>query len=427
MVDAPVAVIGLGYVGLPLALLAAQKDYDVIGVDADKDKVQKINSSVSPIHDEAIASQLQRTALRATTDFADAAHARIIIICVPTPVDHNCSPDLSPVKAACRGIARFLGGGQLVIVESTINPGVCEEVVLPILEATGATCGVDFYLAHCPERINPGDTQWNVGNIPRVVGGYDAASLDEAVTFYESILDAPIKPMGSLKEAEAVKVVENSFRDINIAFVNELAMSFSTLNIDVVNVIDGAATKPFSFMAHYPGAGVGGHCIPVDPYYLIEYAKQNGFDHTFLKTARKVNRAMPAFTVDRLMGARAAAKVTTPKVLVLGLSYKANVGDLRESPALEIIRLLRGKELDVIAYDPYVGSGDDIDVEVSTDLNEALSGAETVILATAHKEFLSLHPDDLHKRGVRVIVDGRNCLDKTSYQRSPLVYSGIGR
>lgn len=427
MLHKSVAVIGLGYVGLPLALLAAKKNYHVVGIDADARKVKKINQKISPIGDDSIADELRQTDVRATTEFADVVDVETIIVCVPTPVDHNCFPDLTPVKDACEGIAQFLTDGQLVIIESTINPGVCEEVVLPILEANGAKCGVDFYLAHCPERINPGDAKWNVSNIPRVVGGYDAPSLTKATTFYQSILSAAVKPMDSLREAEAVKVVENSFRDINIAFVNELAMSFSKLGIDVVNVIDGAATKPFSFMAHYPGAGVGGHCIPVDPYYLIEYAKQNGFEHTFLKAARKINKAMPKFAVDQLLTAMDAAGVTKPRVLVLGLSYKPNIGDLRESPSLEIIRLLRAQNLEVVAYDPYVEDVDAADCEVSTNLDEALSSAEAVLLATAHKEFLQLKPGDLYQRGVKVIVDGRNCLDKSSYQDSPLVYSGIGR
>lgn len=430
MANTSAAVIGLGYVGLPLALLMAQKGYAVIGVDADAQKVQKINKGMSPIKDLGITVQLKNTTLRATTDFASLANAQTIIVCVPTPVDHECSPDLGPVRSACEQIARYMVRGQLVIIESTINPGVCEEVVLPILEASGVQCGRDFYLAHCPERINPGDAKWNVSNIPRVVGAYDAASLDRAVAFYQSILDAPVWPMGSLREAEAVKVVENSFRDVNIAFVNELAMSFSKLGIDIVNVIDGAATKPFAFMPHYPGAGVGGHCIPVDPYYLIEYAKQNGFNHVFLKAARKINKAMPKFAVGQLLDALRTAKLSVAKVVVLGLSYKPNVGDLRESPAIEVVKLLRAEGLDVVAHDPHIDDAHadgTIDCELSPNLDAAFDGATAVLLATAHKEFMRLTPQDFYERGIRVVVDGRNCLDKASYQRSPLIYRGIGR
>jgi len=341
-----VAVIGLGYVGLPLALLVDSKGYDVIGIDYDVRKVDSVNSGKSTFVDQEISTQLQARKLNAQNNYAGIEKAQVVIVCVPTPVDSEYMPDLGPVSSACTEISKNLVRGQLVIIESTINPGVCEEVILPILEKhSGLVCGRDFFLAHCPERINPGDEKWNVSNINRVVGGYDKKSLDLAVQFYESIIEASIKPMGSLKEAEAVKIVENSFRDINIAFVNELAMSFTKLGIDVVNVIDGAATKPFAFMAHYPGAGVGGHCIPVDPYYLIEYAKQNGFNHKFLAVAREINNAMPQFVIDQLKESflDIGKKIEDSKVTVLGLSYKANVGDVRESPAIEIIKLLRKK------------------------------------------------------------------------------------
>jgi UDP-N-acetyl-D-glucosamine dehydrogenase len=275
-----IVVIGLGYVGLPLALLADRKGYKVIGIDVISEKVELLNRRTVPFADQEIAEQLKNSSLEATTDFSRIKDVSIIIICVPTPIYENNMPNFEPVENACRSIAPFLQKEQLVVLESTVNPGFCENIVLPILEKeSGLKCGKDFYLAHCPERINPGDKKWNIENINRVVGGFDETGLQKAIEFYKSIISAEIKPMASLKEAEAVKIVENAFRDINIAFVNELAMSFSRLNIDVVNVINGAATKPFSFMPHYPGCGVGGHCIPVDPYYLIEYAKKNGFKY----------------------------------------------------------------------------------------------------------------------------------------------------
>lgn len=417
-----VAVVGLGYVGLPLALLVSKKGYGVIGIDVDASKVEQINARRAPFTDAAIETELQTTKLNAYTEFSQLAQADIIIVCVPTPIDGESLPDLSILQAACRQITKHLSKGRLLIIESTINPGVCDEIVLPILEADGKRCGRDFYLAHCPERINPGDPDWDVSNIPRVVGGYDKISLYEAVNFYQSILDAPVKPMDSLKEAEAVKVVENSFRDINIAFVNELAMSFAKLGIDVVNVIDGAATKPFSFMPHYPGAGVGGHCIPVDPYYLIEYAKQQGFNHTFLRTARRVNKAMPSFVVEQLLESIDQAKLLPAKtrVAVLGLSYKPDVGDLRESPSLEIIKLLGEEGLEVVTYDPYIAS-------TTGSLDEALKKSQAVIVATAHQEFLDLKPKALDKTAIQIVIDGRNCLDKPSFQGSQLIYHGIGR
>ncbi|MDQ5889745.1 MAG: dh protein, partial [Patescibacteria group bacterium] len=269
--DNKVTVLGLGYVGLPLALLASRKGYKVVGVDLNIEKIDLIKQKKSPFQDDELQKEIEQTSLNVSNSFESIRETDIVIICVPTPVDDNKMPDYTPIESACESIGPHLKKGQLVILESTVNPGVCEEVVIPILErVSNLKVGKDLSLAHCPERINPGDKKWNVSNIPRVVGGFDSESLNRAVTFYTNIVDASIKPMGSLKEAEAVKIVENSFRNINIAFVNELARSFAKMDIDVVNVIDGAATKPFAFMAHYPSCGIGGHCIPVDPYYLIE-------------------------------------------------------------------------------------------------------------------------------------------------------------
>lgn len=431
-------VVGLGYVGLPLALLAKQKGHDVIGIDYNKTKVKMIREGKSPFVDEEIATLIRQVPLVATSAYTPVEHADTVVVCVPTPIDDNCMPDLTPVVAACTQIAKHLGHRQeqLIIIESTINPGVCEEIVLPILEKQShLRCGEDFYLAHCPERINPGDATWNVRNIPRVVGGFDATSLRLALEFYESVIDAPIKPMQSLKEAEAVKVVENSFRDINIAFVNELAMSFTRLNIDVVNVIEGASTKPFSFMPHFPGVGVGGHCIPVDPYYLIEYARKNGFTHTFLSTARTINSNMPQFTVERLQDAleTTGKQLTKAHILVLGLSYKPDVGDLRESPALKVIDILQAAGARVRAYDPYIHHvagihtiGSDAET-LETTLSGVLSNIDAILLATAHNTFHQLTAKLFADQGVQVVVDGRNFFDKDEMLSQGIVYRGIGR
>jgi nucleotide sugar dehydrogenase len=311
-------------------------------------------------------------------------------------------------------------------LESTVNPGVCDELVLPLLEEqTGLKGGVDFYLAHCPERINPGDKNWNVTNIPRVVGGLGQASLDKAVAFYTSIISAPIKPMASLKEAEAVKVVENSFRNLNIAFVNELAVSFAKLGIDVVKVIDGASTKPYAFMAHYPACGIGGHCIPVDPYYLIDYSKRkSGFDHPLLSLACKTNEAMPEYTVSLVESGlqQSGQSLEGEKVAVLGLAYKADIDDCRESPAFEIIQSLRNKKAQVVSYDPHVPDQSDV-----TSLEAALESAVAVVVATNHQEFKHLRGSDFANYGVKVVVDGKNCLDKADIQAAGLHYRGMGR
>ncbi|HHH12379.1 MAG TPA: nucleotide sugar dehydrogenase, partial [Candidatus Moranbacteria bacterium] len=281
-----VSVIGLGYVGLPLALRAAERGYEVVGYDPDRDKVASINEGQSPFEDDFVSELLPKYPIKASEKEDVLRESDIVLICVPTPVDEMQNPIYDYVVSAAAAAARNLRSGALVVLESTVNPGVSEEIVLPIFEKKGLQVGRDFFLAHCPERINPGDPKWNVGNIPRVVGAFTEEGASRAVKFYRSIVDAPIKAMKSIREAEAVKVVENSFRDINIAFVNELAQSFDRLGIDIVDVIDGAATKPFAFLPHYPSCGVGGHCIPVDPYYLIEYAKKAGFDHRFMRAAR---------------------------------------------------------------------------------------------------------------------------------------------
>mgnify|MGYP001563776941 CR=1 FL=1 len=419
-----ITVIGLGYVGLPLALLASKRGYNVFGIDLNKEKIDLINKRISPIKDRKISQQLKELKITATSDFSCVKNASIIIICVPTPVYENHMPDLRPIEGACKSIVPFLKKGHLVVLESTVNPGVSEEVIIPILEKeSGLKCGRDFYLAHCPERINPGDAKWDVENIPRVVGSYDKKGLKMAVDFYSSIISAPIKPMNSLKEAEAVKVVENSFRDINIAFVNELAMSFSCLGIDIVNVIEGASTKPFSFMAHFPGCGVGGHCIPVDPYYLIEYAKKNDFDHDFLSLARKINNYMPQFTVEQTIKALNESNIfiNNAKVAVLGLSYKANIDDCRESPSFEIIKHLQKAGANVVSFDPFV-----LQKSTVKSLKEAVKGVKAVVIATAHKDFKKLTPKFFLENGVKVIVDGRNCLDKQKFIKAGIIYKGIG-
>lgn len=421
-----VAIIGLGYVGLPLALLAAEKRYRVVGIDTNAQKVDQINLRQSPFIDDVVTEQLKATTLEAYTEFSKVSEVSTVVICVPTPVFENRLPDYGPVEGACHGIAPYVKKGQLIILESTVNPGVCEEIVIPILEkATGTKAGQDFLVAHCPERINPGDKKWNVSNISRVVGGLDENSLKAALDFYESIISAPIKPMGSLKEAEAVKVVENSFRNVNIAFVNELAESFAKMGIDVVNVIDGCATKPFSFLPHYPGCGIGGHCIPVDPYYLIDYARKNyGFEHRLLELACQTNEEMPEYTAELVeAGLKAKGKdIKGTKVAVLGLAYKANIGDCRESPSFELIKALKAKGADVVAFDPFVLDKSDV-----KEIETALDHSEAVVIATDHTVFKNLKGEDLAQYGVKVLVDGRNCLDKKDIQSVGIHYAGIGR
>lgn len=419
-----VCIIGLGYVGLPLAVQAALRGYEVYGLDNDEGKIKKINSGKSPIKEDFLEINLPKVDIHATTDPKVIKKCDISIVCVPTPIDEKKLPDLTPVKGAVESIIKNFKKGQLVIIESTINPGVCEEVVEPMFQEAGYVVNKDYYLAHCPERINPGDPKWNVTNIPRVVGSFDKIGLQIAADFYENIVDGEIMKMSSIREAEAVKIVENSFRDINIAFVNELAKSFDRLGIDVVEAIRGAATKPFSFMPHWPSCGVGGHCIPVDPYYLIERAKLSGFDHEFMKIARKVNLSMPEYTVELLQDALNEVKmpINGTTVGVLGLSYKANVADLRESPVKEIVKLLKENKANVLTFDPYV-----LDKSNTKSLDEIFKKSDAILLATDHSDFKKINYEDLKKSGVKVVIDGKNCLDKEEIKKLGIVYKGIGR
>jgi nucleotide sugar dehydrogenase len=419
-----VCIIGLGYVGLPLAVQAAIRGYEVYGLDNDKEKIKKINSGKSPLKEDFLEINLPKVNIHATTDAKVIKKCDISIVCVPTPVDEKKLPDLTPVRGAVESIIKNFKKGQLVIIESTINPGVCEEIVEPMFKEAGKIVNKDYYLAHCPERINPGDPKWNVTNINRVVGAFDKIGLQRAADFYENIVDGEVMQMSSIREAEAVKIVENSFRDINIAFVNELAKSFDKMGIDVVEAIKGAATKPFSFMAHWPSCGVGGHCIPVDPYYLIERAKLSGFDHEFMKIARKVNLSMPEYTIELLQDALNEVKLPLKgtTVGVLGLSYKANVSDLRESPVKELVKLLKENKANILTFDPYV-----LEKSTAKSLGELFKKSDAILLATDHNEFKKINAKDLKKNGIKVVIDGKNCLDKEEIKKQGIIYSGIGR
>ena len=419
-----VCVIGMGYVGLPLAAVAANKGYTVYGFDNDQKKLDLIKQGISPFKEEFLEELLPKVSIDVFSDPKLMSECDIHIICVPTPVDDKYFPDLGPVISASKTVAANMKKGSLVILESTVNPGVSEEFVKPIFEEAGFVVGQDVFISHCPERVNPGDPKWNVSNIPRVVGSFDEIGLKRSQEFYESIVDAPIMPMQNIREAEAVKITENSFRDINIAFVNELARSFERMDIDVTNVIKGASTKPFSFLAHWPSCGVGGHCIPVDPYYLIEKAKENDFDHVFLRAARKINNSMPEYTIellqDQLNEIERSLKGTT--VGVLGLSYKANVGDLRESPSFELIKLLEKNGAKVITFDPFVPA-----MSSAKSIDDLLEKSEAVLLATNHKEFIEIPVSKFVENNIKVITDGKNCLDKKEIQNSGIIYKGIGR
>jgi len=420
-----IAVVGLGYVGLPLALLADKKGFDVVGLDIDSNKMELLKNKKSYI-DDVSDKEITETKAFFTDDFSKIKKIDAVIVCVPTPVDKNKSPDLRPVIGAVSALAPNLKKGALVVIESTVNPGVCDDTVLPLLEKkSGKKVGRDIYLAHCPERINPGDPNWSVKNINRVIGANSKKELNLAVDLYSKIIDGEIKPMASLKEAEAVKVVENSFRDINIAFVNELAKSFHKLGINLENVIDGASTKPFSFMPHHPGCGVGGHCIPVDPYYLIEYARKNGFEHKFLQLARNINESMPQFTVDLLVESlnELGKSLKNTHVGLLGLSYKANIGDDRESPSYVIKDILTKSGAIVHTFDPYIKKDFN-----EKSLQEVMEKSTAIIIASSHDEFGVITPQYLKKNNINILIDGRNVMKDSAeeFSKNRIIYKGIG-
>ncbi|MEX0649988.1 MAG: nucleotide sugar dehydrogenase [Candidatus Andersenbacteria bacterium] len=419
-------VVGLGYVGLPLALLAQEKGWQVTGLDVDTEKVEKINKGISPLEDAAIEQGLKDHPIAATTNASVITKAAVMVVAVPTPVTETHEPDLGPLKSALNSILPHLQNGQLLSIESTINPGVMDEVVIGLLKTRSDLKleGNDaLQVVHCPERINPGDKQWTIRNIPRVIGGYTEQATQAGKEFYESIVEAEIKPMGSLTEAEAVKIFENTFRDINIAFVNEMAKSFDKLGINVTNVIAGASTKPFAFLAHYPGNGVGGHCISVDPYYMIERARQVGFDHQFLKLARQINDSMPQYALELMDHGLQKLGVSDPTVALLGLAYKKNIDDVRESPCLTIRSMLEERNVNLRVFDPHVLK----DSTVSS-LEEATQDAQVVIIGTNHDEFVEqLTPEFLQSHNVKLIVDGKNALDESAIKNAGILYYGIGR
>lgn len=420
-----VCVVGLGYVGLPMAIRSKEVGYEVYGFDLDQSKLDAINQNKSPIEEAYIEERIEKFPIVATNDATIIQKADIVLVCVPTPVDESYFPDLTPVIKASEMVAKNLKEGALVVLESTVNPGVSEEIIRPIFETAGHVVGKDVFLAHCPERVNPGDATWNVSNLPRVVGSFDQEGLDIALEYYRNISSGEIRPMKSIREAEAVKIVENSFRDVNIAFVNELAKSFDKMGIDIKDVIQGASTKPFSFLAHYPSCGVGGHCIAVDPYYLIERAKKSGFDHKFLKIAREINNSMPEYTVEKLQDALNLVKLPMngTTIGVLGLAYKANVDDTRESPAFEVIKNLKKHLAVVETFDPHV-----LGKSTSPSLETILEKSQAVIVTTNHREFMeALTPELLKKYDVKVVIDGKNCLDKDALESEGIIYRGIGR
>src|SRR5918996_84187 len=355
---ARIGVIGLGYVGLPLAVEFAKKGFDVTGFDVDESKVTAINAGRSYILDvttQDVKESVDAGRLRATTDMSQLKHMDAIDICVPTPLRKTKDPDLSYVVQAVNSVKAHLKRGQLVILESTTYPGTTDEVVQPALEEGGLKAGEDFYLAFSPERVDPGNETYTTRSIPKVVGGVNEESTALAAALYGSIINTVV-PVSSTQVAEMVKLLENTFRAVNIGLVNEIALMSRRMNIDVWEVIDAAKTKPFGFMPFYPGPGLGGHCIPIDPFYLSWKARQSGFECRFIELAGHVNGSMPGFVVDRISEALNSKKkaINGARIHLFGVAYKKDVNDLRESPALDIIELLHRRGAILSYTDPYV-------------------------------------------------------------------------
>ena len=349
------AIIGQGYVGLPLAMAADDAGWTVIGIDNFEAKVAQINAGSSPVEDISDA-QLQaaitKGAYKATTDFSTVAQASVITICVPTPLDDKREPDIALLRSAATGIAPFVSNETLVVSESTSYPGTLRDVIIPIVDSLKPKDSTTVYFASAPERVDPGNAHWNQKNTPRLVGGIDAASQSKARAFYESICDATVS-VSTPEIAEAAKLLENTFRLVNIALVNEFTQLCSANGINVHEVIDAASSKPYGFMPFRPGVGVGGHCIPVDPLYLTWWARQNGGTANFVESADSINHAMPKYVAQRAL-AMVDENVKNPKVLILGVAYKPGVGDVRETPVSALRDHLKSQGADVAWHDPLV-------------------------------------------------------------------------
>jgi len=410
--SAVLGVVGLGYVGLPLAVEMAKSGRKVLGMDVSDEKAADVNAGRSYIPDilaEDLAELVGKGLIEATTDFSRAAECDAIAICVPTPLNKMKEPDTTYMEAAARSIAPYLKRDILVTLESTTYPGTTEEVVQPLLEAHGLRVGPDFHLAFSPERVDPGNTQFQTKNTPKIVGGVTPECTSAAVAFYEGFLDSVV-PVSSTRTAEMTKLLENIFRCVNIALMNELLQVSERMGINIWEVVDAAKTKPFGFMPFYPGPGLGGHCIPIDPFYLSWKAREFDVHTEFIELAGKTNEAMPYYVVQRLMRALSSHRksLAGSRVLIMGVAYKANIDDIRESPAIKISQLLLDADADVVYHDPHVKSfeagGRDV---ASVALNaETLGAADAVVIVTDHRNV----DYDLVWRASKLILDTRNTM-----------------
>ena len=390
---ATLGVCGLGYVGLPLAVEKAKAGYTVIGFDVQESKVKLVNEGknyIGDVVDNDLAELVKNGKLKATSNFKDIASCDCVCICVPTPLDVHQEPDISYVKSSTEEIAKYLHKDMLIVLESTTYPGTTEELLKPILEKTsGLKCGKDFYLAFSPERVDPGNLIYKTKNTPKVVGGCTPECTDIAATMYECVLEAPIHRVSSPSIAEMEKILENTYRNVNIGLINELARLCHKMNISIWEVIDAAKSKPYGFQAFYPGPGLGGHCIPLDPYYLTWKAREYGFHTTLIENSMVINDSQPAYVVDRAMHILNKYKksINGANVLVLGVAYKQDIDDYRESPAIKVIEELQKVGACVSYYDSYIPTFKDGNISMTSEkelTKDLLDSQDLVLITTAH-------------------------------------------
>lgn len=408
---AVVGVVGLGYVGLPLAVEKAKAGYKVIGFDIQQKRCDMVNNGhnyIGDVVDEELKRLTSEGKIFATTDYSKIAEVDAVAIAVPTPLDLYKQPDVSYVVSSTKSIAEYLHKGMLVVLESTTYPGTTEEIVRPILEATGLKCGEDFYLAFSPERVDPGNKQFKTKNTPKVVGGVSKDCTEVAATMYRNVLEGEIFEVSSPAVAEMEKILENTFRNINVALANEMAILCEKMGIDVWEVIDAAKTKPYGFMAFYPGPGLGGHCIPIDPFYLTWKAREYDYHTKLIEIAGEINDYMPEFVVEKAGHLLNDAKkpINGSKVLLMGAAYKKDIDDLRESPVLKVIEHLEKRNAVVSYNDPFIPefkhAGKEYkSVEIS---KEVIAAADIVILTTDHSDY----DYNMIVENAKIVLDTRN-------------------
>lgn len=415
--SAELGVIGLGYVGLPLAVEKAKAGFQVVGFDIQQKRVDMVNQGINYIGDvveDELRHLAEKGTIRATTDYSAIREVDVVAICVPTPLDNYQQPDISYVKASAEEIAKYLRPGMLVVLESTTYPGTTEEVVKPILESTGFICGKDFFLAYSPERVDPGNKEFNTKNTPKVVGGVTPACTEVAATLYEQVLEGAVHRVSSPAVAEMEKIYENTFRNINIALANEMAILCNRMNIDIWEVINAAKTKPYGFMPFYPGPGLGGHCIPIDPWYLTWKAREFNYHTRLIEIAGEINNSMPEFVVERIghILNEEAKPIKGSVIYLLGVAYKKDIDDYRESPVLEIIELLEQKGAHLMFSDPRIPSfsyhGKWYERVALTE--EAVENADLVVITTDHSDF----DYEMIGRKAHLIFDTRNAMHNIS-------------